>query len=202
MVRPCFALFLLCKRKNRIDMPRRLVDNLEGEVVDEELYECALGKDILSADLDGEDALLLNIRVDCVFGVTHDIGCFIRSDGIGKILKSLFNMCSKIVLTLVCDGNEAFGKVYGIHRAIVVDYHRLFGRLGVEDPHGNLLSSCRPFLSQIDLNVFHLDHVSMCLGRSYLARNDAILQHPSRLALADVEHLVKLLQGDDLALHG
>ena len=79
-------LIFLSEREDRIDMPRRLVDDLEGEVIDEELYECALGKDILSADLDGEDAFLLNIRVDCVFGVTHDIGCFIRSDGIGKIV--------------------------------------------------------------------------------------------------------------------
>ena len=30
----------------------------------------------ISADPDGEDALLLNIRVDCVFGVPHDLGCF------------------------------------------------------------------------------------------------------------------------------
>ena len=73
MVRLCFALFLLSEREDRIDMPRRLVDDLEGEVIDEELYECALGKDILSADLDGEDALLLNIRVHCVFGVAYQL---------------------------------------------------------------------------------------------------------------------------------
>ena len=79
MVRLCFALFLLSEREDRIDMPCRLVDDLEGEIVDEELYECTLGHDIFSADLDGEDALLLNIRVDCIFGVAHYIGCFIRS---------------------------------------------------------------------------------------------------------------------------
>jgi len=146
MVRLCFALFFLSERKDRIDMPCRFVDNLEGEVIDEELYECTLGQDIFSADLDSEDAFLLNIRVDCVFGVTHDIGCFIRSDGIGKILKSLFNMCSKIVLTLVCDGNEAFGKVYGIHRAIIIDHHLLLCRLGVEDPHRDLLTPLCSFL--------------------------------------------------------
>lgn len=50
-------------------MPRRFMDDLEGEVVGEEVHECALGKDILSADPDGEDAFLLNIRVDCVFSV-------------------------------------------------------------------------------------------------------------------------------------
>ena len=52
------------------------MDNLEGEVVDKKLHECALGHDILSADLNSEDALLLNIRVYCAFGVTYDISCF------------------------------------------------------------------------------------------------------------------------------
>ena len=39
LVRLCFALFLLSEREDRIDMPRRLVDDLEGEVIDEEILE-------------------------------------------------------------------------------------------------------------------------------------------------------------------
>ena len=42
-------------------MPRRLMDNLEGEVIDEEVHKSTLEYDILSADLNGEDALLTNI---------------------------------------------------------------------------------------------------------------------------------------------
>ena len=42
-------------------MPQRFVDDLEGEICDEELYEGGLGEDILSADLYCEDALLTNI---------------------------------------------------------------------------------------------------------------------------------------------
>ena len=42
MVRLCFALLLLHKEQDGIHMPRRLVDDLEGEVIDEELYEGAL----------------------------------------------------------------------------------------------------------------------------------------------------------------
>ena len=66
---PCSHLLLLRKEQYRIHMPRGFMDDLEGEVVDEKVHEGGLGKDILSADLDGEDAFLLNIRVDCVFGV-------------------------------------------------------------------------------------------------------------------------------------
>ena len=58
-------------------MPRGLMDDLEGEAIGEEVHEGGLREDIFSADLDGEDALLLNIRVDCAFGVAHDIGCLI-----------------------------------------------------------------------------------------------------------------------------
>jgi len=61
MVRLCFALLLLHKEQDGIHMPRRLMDDLEGEVIDEELCECALGNNILSADLNREDALLPNI---------------------------------------------------------------------------------------------------------------------------------------------
>ena len=77
MVRLCFALFLLSEREDRIDMPRRLMDDLEGEVIGEEVHECALGHDILSADLNGEDAPLLNIGQYCVFGVSHNVGCLV-----------------------------------------------------------------------------------------------------------------------------
>ena len=58
-------------------MPRGLVDDLEGEVADKKFHECALGNDILAADLDGEDAFLLNIRVYRVLGVAHNIGCLV-----------------------------------------------------------------------------------------------------------------------------
>ena len=56
-----FSLLLLRKLEDSIHMPRGFMDDLEGEITDEELYECAFGEDIFSADLDGEDALLTNI---------------------------------------------------------------------------------------------------------------------------------------------
>ena len=89
-------------------MPRGFMDDLEGEIPDEEFHECALGDDILSADPNREDALLLNIREYRVFCVPHNVSRFICSNGIGKILKSLFNMCAEIVLTLVCNGNTQY----------------------------------------------------------------------------------------------
>ena len=46
MVRLCFALLLLHKEQDRIHMPRRLIANLKGEVIDEKFHECALGHNI------------------------------------------------------------------------------------------------------------------------------------------------------------
>ena len=61
MVRLCFALLLLRKEQDGIDMPRRLMDDLEGEVIDKKVHEGGFGEDIFSADLYCEDALLTNI---------------------------------------------------------------------------------------------------------------------------------------------
>ena len=61
MVRLCFALLLLYKEQDRIQMPRGFMDDLEGEVIGEEVHEGGLGEDIFAADLNREDALLPNI---------------------------------------------------------------------------------------------------------------------------------------------
>ena len=64
------------------------MDDLKGEVTDEEVHECALGHDILTADLNGEDALLLNIGQYRAFGVAHNVGCLICGECIGKVPQS------------------------------------------------------------------------------------------------------------------
>ena len=62
MVRLCFALLLLHKEQDGVHMPRGLMDDLEGEVIGEEVHEGGFWEDIFSANPDGEDALLPNIR--------------------------------------------------------------------------------------------------------------------------------------------
>ena len=42
-------------------MPRGFVDNSEGKVTDEEVNDGGFGDDILAADADGIDVLLLNV---------------------------------------------------------------------------------------------------------------------------------------------
>ena len=61
------------------------MDDLECEIVDEKLHKGALGYDILSADLDGEDAFLLNIRVYCTLGIPNNIGCLVCRECVWKV---------------------------------------------------------------------------------------------------------------------
>ena len=156
-------------------MPCRLVDDLEGEVIDEELHECALGHDILSADLNCEDALLLNIGQHCAFGVAHNVGCLICGECIGKVPKPRFNVVSECFLALVRNGDVALGYSHGIHRMMLMDHHSLLRRLGVEDTHGYLLASLGSFLLQIRFHILKPYGISVCLGWTDTTRNDAVL---------------------------
>ena len=176
-------------------MPCRLMDNFECEVIDEEVHECALGHDILTANLYCEDALLLNIGQYCAFGVAHNISRLVCCERVGKVPKPRFNVVSECFLALVCNGDVALGYSHGIHRMMVTDHHRLFRRLGVEDTHGYLLAPFRPFLLQISFHILKPYGISVCLGWTYPARNNSVLQHPRRFPFADMKHLVELLQG-------
>ena len=160
------------------------MNDLEGEICDEELCECALGNNILSADLDGEEALLLNIGYHRISGVAHDLTCLICRDGIRKVFQALFHVCFELVLALVRDRDIAIHHVYGIHRVVIIDHHRLLRRLGVEDPHGDLLSSLGSFLLQIRFHILKPYGISVCFGGADAARNDAVVQHPRCLIIA------------------
>ena len=61
----CVAgVIFLDKYEYRIHMPRGLMDNLERGVAYDKFHECGLGEDIFSADPDGEDSFLSDIRKD------------------------------------------------------------------------------------------------------------------------------------------
>ena len=85
-------------------MPRGLMDDLEGEVVDEKVHEGGLWEDIFAADLYCEDALLTNIGEHRVRSVADDLGGFVGSEGIVSVKESfvlLFKFALGISLCLV-----------------------------------------------------------------------------------------------------
>ena len=175
MVRLCLSLLLLRKEQDRIHMPRRLMDDLKGEVIDEEVHKSTLGYDIFSADLNGEYPLLLNICEYCAFGVPHNVSRLVCCERVGKVLQSFLNVVSECISAFVSHLDIAVCNPHGIYRIMVMQYHRLLGRLGIEDTHGDLLAPLGSFLMQICFHILKPYGISVCLGGADAARNDAVL---------------------------
>ena len=66
-------------------MPRGFVDDPEGDVADEEVNDGSFGDDILAADADGIDVLLLNVGQHHTSAVTDDLCCGIDVKGVGCV---------------------------------------------------------------------------------------------------------------------
>ena len=175
-------------------MPSGFVDDPEGDVADKEVDDGSFGDDILAADADGVDVLLLNVGQHHTAAVTNDLCRGIDVKGVGCIPESLLHMRSERLLAVVRKGDIALGDGDGVHW-LAVQQHRPLPGLGVEDPHGDLLSPCLSLLLQVNFYVLQTDDISVGCGRTDPTRNDSVVQHPCRLAFADMKHLVELLQG-------
>ena len=70
-------------------MPRGFMDDLEGKVVGEEIHKGGLGEDIFSADLNCEDALLLNVGQHHASAVTNDLCRGIDDKGVDCVTSVL-----------------------------------------------------------------------------------------------------------------
>lgn len=126
-------------------MPSGFVDDPEGDVADEEVDDGGFGDDILAADADGVDVLLLNVGQHHSSAVTDDLCRSIDDKGIGCVPESLLHMRSERLLAVVRKGDIALGDGDGVHGLAVQQYLPLPG-LGVEDPHRDLLSPCLSLL--------------------------------------------------------
>lgn len=175
-------------------MPSGFVDDPEGDVADEEVDDGGFGDDILAADADGIDVLLLNVGQHHSAAVTDDLRRGIDVKGVGCVPESFLRMRSERLLAFIRKGDIALGDGDGVHGTAVQQHIPLPG-LGVENPHGDLLSPIYSFLLQIGFHILTEDDISVCFRRSDLAWDDAVIQHPRRLALADMKHLVELFQG-------
>ena len=175
-------------------MPSGFVDDPEGGVADEEVDDGGFGDDILAADADGVDVLLLNVGQHHASAVTDDLCRGIDVNGVGCVPEPLLHVRSERLLAVVRKGDIALCDGDAVH-GLTVQQHRPLPGLGVENPHGDLLSPCLSLLLQVNFYVFQADNISVGSGRTDPTWNDAIVQHPRCLALADMEHLVELLQG-------
>lgn len=175
-------------------MPRGFVDDCEGGVAYEKVNDGGFGDDILATDADGVDVLLLNVGQHHATTVTDDLCRSIDDEGVGCVPKSILHVRSERFLIFIRKSDIAFGDGNDVH-GLTVQQHLPLPGLGVEDPHGDLLSPCFSLLLQVNFYFLQADDISVGCGRTNAARNDAIVQHPRRFSLADVEHFVELFQG-------
>ena len=175
-------------------MPSGFVDDPEGDVADEEVNDGGFGDDILAADADGIDVLLLNVGQHHASAVTDDLCRGIDVKGVGCIPESLLHMRSERLLAFIRKGDIALSDGDGVH-GLAVQQHLPLPGLGVEDPNGDLLSPCLSLLLQVNFYVLQANDISVGCGRTNATRDDTIVQHPRRFPLTDMEHFIELLQG-------
>lgn len=73
-------------------MPSGFVDDPEGDVADEEVDDGGFGDDILAADADGIDVLLLNVGQHHSAAVTDDLRRGIDVKGVGCVSEPLLHV--------------------------------------------------------------------------------------------------------------
>lgn len=155
-------------------MPRGFVDNSKGDVTDEKVNDGGFGDDILAADADGIDVLLLNVGQHHASAVTDDLCRSIDNEGVGCVPESLLHVRSERFLAFIRKSDITLGAGDGVH-GLTVQQHLPLPGLGVEDPHGDLLSPCLSLLLQINFHVLQADDISVGCGRTDATRDDAVL---------------------------
>lgn len=137
----CLFLSLIREHQNRIHMPRGFVDNSKGDVTDEKVNDGGFGDDILAADADGINVLLLNVGQHHAAAVTDDLCRFVYEECIRYIFKTLLYVRSESILVFLCKSDIALCDGDDVH-GLSVQQHLPLPGLGVEDSHGDLLSPC------------------------------------------------------------
>ena len=108
-------------------MPRGFVDDPEGDVADEEVNDGSFGDDILAADADGVDVLLLNVGQHHVSAVTDDLCRGIDVKGVGCVPESLLHVRPERLLAVVRKGDIALSDGDGVHGTTVQQHLPLPG---------------------------------------------------------------------------
>ena len=155
-------------------MPRGFVDDPEGDFADEKVDDGGFGYDILAADADGVDVLLLNVGQHHATAVTDDLCRGIDDKGVGCVPESLLHVRPERILAFIRKGDIAIGDGDGVH-GLAVQQHLPLPGLGARDPHGDLLSPCLSLLLQVNFYVLQADDISVGSGRTDPTRNDAVL---------------------------
>ena len=135
----------------------------------------------------------MNVGQHHASAVTDDLCRGIDDKGVSCVPESLLHVRSERLPAVVRKGDIALGDCDGVHWSAVQQHLPLPG-FGARDPNGDLLSPCLSLLLQVNFYVLQADDISVGSGLTDPTRNNAIVQHPSRFPLTDMEHFIELLQ--------
>ena len=182
-------------------MPLRFLRILErligGEVVDYAVF----GDVVFTHYGDCVYVFSLHVAKDRSSVVTCQLGDLVHGERIGygrkKILEHFLESCTLLATELII----RIIKITPTVRALRLGSARVICLFGVKNTDGDFFPLLSFAFCHVGENILLSDRIFVRRRIADFARNDAVLQHPRCLAFADVEHLIKLLQGDDLALH-
>ena len=182
-------------------MPLRFLRILK-RLIGSEVVNDALFRDIvLTHNVYGVYVFSLHVPKDCSSVVTCQLSGLVHGERVGYGRKKIFEHPHKPCPLLATELMMRIIKITPTVRVRRLGSARVICLFRVEYANGYLTSLLMLTLGYVGENVLLSYRIFVCRRIAYFARNDAVLQHPRRLAFADVEHFIKLLQGDDLALH-
>ena len=124
-------------------MPRGFVDDPEGDIADEKVDDGGFGDDILTADADGVNVLLLNVGQYHTSAVTDDLCRGINDEGVCCVLEPLLHVRSERILAFIRKSDIALCDGDGVH-GLTVQQHLPLPGLALKIPTG--ISSHLAFL--------------------------------------------------------
>ena len=168
-----------------------------GEVVNDAMF----GDVVFAHNVHGVYVFSLRVPKDCSSVVTCQLCDLVHGERVGyggkKIFEHFLEPCSLLAAELIV----RIIKITPTVRVLRLGSARVICLFGVENTDGDFFALLAIALCHVGENILLSDRIFVRRRVTDFARNDSVLQHPRRLTLADVEHLVKLLQGDDLAFH-
>ena len=184
-------------------MPLRFLRILKCLISGKVVNDAVLGDVVLAHDVYGVYVFSLHVPKDCSSVIAYQLCDLVHGERVGygrkKIFEHFLEPCSFLATELMV----RIIKITPTVRALRLGSARVICLFGVEYTDGDFFPLLSFAFCHVGENILLPDRILVRWHIADFARNDAILQHPRRLAFADAEHFIKLLQGDDLAVfHG
>ena len=152
-------------------------------------YQTLFGDVVFAHYVHGIYVFSLHVPKDCFSVIACELHDLVDGERIGygrkKFLEHFFEPRSLLATELII----RIIKITPTVRALRLGSARVIYLFGIEDTDGDFFPLLSFALCHVGENILLSDRVFVRRRVADFARDDAVLQHPRRLALTDVEHL-------------